>query len=184
MAHRKIWIGLTFSAALGFLAAYVPGQAARADSKPPTPPPAAAAKPTCKLHGKKCCDPAVAAHLPKEAVYKACGESDTTYLGEDGAKDTCKYVFKVANEKEDDTYVQVYAPVQKEVLQEPNDPFFSYKKIGKVYVTEKAKSPKSAPMLASQTGLYMPAKGYSVSVNASVKVCTKVEAKKLAPEIK
>src|ERR1022692_1072579 len=100
MAHRKIWIGLTLSAALGFLAAYVPGQAAGADSKPPTPPPAAAAKPTCKLHGKKCCDPAVAAHLPKEAVYKACGESDTTFLGEDGSsKDTCKYVFKVANEK-------------------------------------------------------------------------------------
>jgi len=185
MAHRKILVGLTLAAALGFVAAYVPGLTARAGSKPPTPPPAApAAKPTCKLHGKKCCDPAVAAHLPKEAVYKACGESDTTYLGEDGSKDTCKYVFKVANEKEDDTYVQVYAPVQKEVLQEPNDPFFSYKKIGKVYVTEKAKSPKSAPMLLSQTGLYMPAKGYSVSVNASIKVCTKVEAKKLAPEIK
>ena len=181
MAHRKIWVGLTLAAALGFVAAYVPGQSARADDKPAAAP---AAAPTCKLHGKKCCDPAVAAHLPKEAVYKACGESDATYLGEDGSKDTCKYVFKVGSEKEDDTYVQVYAPVQKTVLEEPNDPFFSYKKIGKVYVTEKAKSPKSAPMLASQTGLYMPAKGYSVSVNASVKVCTKAEAKKLAPGIK
>jgi hypothetical protein len=183
MGHRKILAGLTLAAGLGFLAAYVPGQTARADSKPPTPPPAD--KATCKLHGKKCCDPAVAAHLPKEAVYKACGESDATFLGEDGSsKDTCKYVFKVAGEKEDDTYVQVYAPAQKTILEEPNDPFFSYKKIGKVYVTEKAKSPKSAPMLASQTGLYMPAKGYSVSVNASVKVCTKAEAKKLAPSIK
>jgi hypothetical protein len=183
MAHRKILAGLTLAAALGFLAAYVPGLTARADSKPPAPP--AADKPTCKLHGKKCCDPAVAAHLPKEAVYKACGESDATFLGEDGSeKETCKYVFKVANEKEADTYVQVYAPVQKTVLEEPNDPFFSYKKVGKVYMTEKAKSPKSAPMLAAQTGLYMPAKGYSVTVNASLKVCTKAEVKKLAPSIK
>jgi hypothetical protein len=80
--------------------------------------------------------------------------------------------------------VQVYAPTQKEVLQEPNDPFFSYKKVGKVFMTDKAKSPKSAPMIAAQTGLYMPAKGYSVSVNASVKVCTKPEMKKLAASIK
>jgi hypothetical protein len=174
--------GLTFSAAAGFGAAYVPSLVAHAQGKPASAP---AAAPTCKLHGKKCCDPAIAAHLPKEAVYKACGESDATYLGEDGSeKETCKYFFKVANEKEDDTYVQVYAPVQKEVLTEPNDPFFGYKKVGKVFVTEKAKSPKSAPMLASQTGLYMPGKGYSVSVNASVKVCTKPEAKKLAPSIK
>src|SRR5665213_2102990 len=104
MAHRKIFVGLTLAAALGFLAAYVPGMTARAENKP------AAAAATCKLHGKKCCDPAIAAHLPKEAVYKACGESDATYLGEDGSeKDTCKYVFKVAGEKEDNTYVQVYA---------------------------------------------------------------------------
>jgi hypothetical protein len=182
MAHRKIFVGLTLTAALGFLAAYVPGMTARADNKPASAP---AAAPTCKLHGKKCCDPAIAAHLPKDAVYKACGESDATFLGEDGSeKDTCKYVFKVEGEKEDATYVQVYAPTQKDVLQEPNDPFFGYKKVGKVYVTEKAKSPKSAPMLAAQTGLYMPGKGYSVSVNASIKVCTKVEAKKLAPSIK
>ncbi len=70
------------------------------------------------------------------------------------------------------------------MLEEPNDPFFGYKKVGKVYMTDKAKSPKSAPMLASQTGLYLPGKGYSVSVNASIKVCTKNEAKKLAPAMK
>ena len=81
----------------------------------------------------------------------------------------------MANEKEDDTYVQVYAPTQKEVLPEPNDPFFGYKKVGKVFMTDKAKSPKSAPMLATQTGLYMPGKGFSVSVNASMKVCSKAE---------
>jgi hypothetical protein len=176
--------GLTLSAAVGFAAAYVPALVARAQAAKPAAAPAAAPA-NCKLHGKKCCDPAIEAHLPKDAVYKACGESDATYLGEDGGeKDTCKYFFKVAGEKEDETYVQVYAPTQKEVLPEPNDPFFGYKKIGKVFVTEKAKSPKSAPMLAAQTGLYMPGKGYSVSVNASVKVCTKAEAKKLAPAMK
>ena len=182
MSHRKIMFGLTFSAVVGFGAAYVPSLVAHAQGKPAAAP---AAAPTCKLHGKKCCDPAIAAHLPKEAVYKACGESDATYLGEDGGeKETCKYFFKVADEKEDATYVQVYAPVQKEVLPEPNDPFFGYKKVGKVFVTEKAKSPKFSSMIASHTGLYMPGKGYSVSVNASVKVCTKVEAKKLAPAMK
>jgi hypothetical protein len=190
MAHRKILIGLTLTATAGFLAAYVPGHAARAQGKP-TPPvggagakPAAAAKPTCKLHGKNCCDPAVMAHLTKDAIYGACGESDATFLGEDGSKDTCKYVFKVEGQKEEDTFVQVYAPTQKEVPSEPNDPFFSWKKVGKAYMTDKAKSPKAAPMAANSTGLYMAGKGYSVSVNASTKVCTKQEAAKLAPSMK
>ena len=76
------------------------------------------------------------------------------------------------------------APAQKEVPGEPNDPFFAWKKIGKVFVTEKAKSPKAAPMMANSTGLWLPAKGYFVSVNASTKVCDKAQAKKLAPSMK
>ena len=186
MAHRKMLIGLVFATAAGFATAYVPGRDARAQA--PKPPAAgaapAAAKPTCKLHGKNCCDPAVAAHLSKEAVFSACGESDATFLGEEGSKDTCKYVFKVEGEKAEDTFVQVYAPAQKEVPSEPNDPFFAWKKIGKVFVTEKAKSPKAAPMMINSTGLWLPAKGYFVSINASTKVCTKAEAKKLAPSMK
>jgi len=197
MSQRKILIGLAMSGVVAFLAAYVPGQVARAQApKPAAAPPAGAAAgaagaggaavPTnCKLRGKKCCDPAITAHLPKDAVFKACGESDATYLGEDGgSKETCKYFFKVADAKEDDTFVQVYAPVQKEVMQSPNDPFFSWKKVGKAYMTDKAKSPKAAPMAAAATGLYMPGKGYSVSINASTKVCTKQEAAKLAPSMK
>jgi hypothetical protein len=196
MSQRKILIGLAMSGAVAFLAAYVPGQVARAQApKPAAAPPAAAgaggaaggaAVPTnCKLRGKKCCDPAITAHLPKDAVFKACGESDATYLGEDGgSKETCKYFFKVPDSKEDDTFVQVYAPAQKEVMQSPNDPFFSWKKVGKAYITDKAKSPKAAPMAASATGLYLAGKGYSVSVNASTKVCTRTEAAKLAPSMK
>jgi hypothetical protein len=181
MLQRKLIFGLVVSAAAGFAAATAPALVARAQNKPAAAP---AAKPTCKLHGKNCCDPAIAAHLPVSAVFSACGQSEATFLGEEGSKDTCKYVFSVAGEKPDETYVQVYAPTQKEVLQEPNDPFFSYKKVGKVFMTDKAKSPKSAPMIAAQTGLYMPGKGYSVSVNASVKVCGKPQVKKLAASIK
>src|SRR6186713_2194476 len=108
MSQRKILIGLAMSGAVAFLAAYVPGQVARAQApKPAAAPPAGAAAgaagaggaatPTnCKLHGKKCCDPAITAHLPEDAVFKACGESDATYVGEDGgSKETCKYFFKV-----------------------------------------------------------------------------------------
>jgi hypothetical protein len=188
MVNRKLLVGLVLSAALGFLAAYVPGGAARADNKPAAAPagsPAAKPATTCKAHnGKPCCDPAVTAHLPKEVVFKACGESDATFLGEEGAKETCKYFFKSEGGKEEDSYVQVYSPAQKEVPAQPNDPFFSYKRVGKVYVTDKAKSPKSAPMMAQGTGLYFPGKGYIVTVNASTKVCTKAEATKLAPSIK
>jgi hypothetical protein len=182
MSHRKLMFGLTVSAAVGFGAAVIPARVHAQAAKPAAAP---AAAPTCKLHGKKCCDPAIAAHLPKDAVFKACGQSEATFLGEDGHESsTCKYFFKVEGGKEDETYVQVYAPTQKEVLQEPNDPFFSYKKVGKVFMADKAKSPKSAPMLAAQTGFYMPAKGYSVTVNASTKVCTREQAKKLAPAMK
>jgi len=189
MTHRKILVGSTFALAvvMGLTVAY-------AQNKPAAPPAAgapaagapaaAAAKPTCKLHGKACCDPAIEAHLPKEAVYKACGESEQTYLGQESQRDTCKYFFKVQGEKEEDTFVQVYAPQQKEVMASPNDPFFSWKKVGKAYITDKAKSPKAAPIAANSTGLYLAGKGYSVSVNASTKVCTKAEAAKLAPSMK
>jgi hypothetical protein len=189
MSHRKVLIGLSLSAVMGVTAAHVAAPVAHAQNKPPAAAPAGgaaapAAKPTCKLHGKACCDPAIEAHLTKEAVFKACGESEQTYLGQEAQRDTCKYFFKVPNEKEEDTFVQVYVPQQKEVLPAPNDPFFSWKKVGKAYMTDKAKSPKAAPMAANSTGLYLAGKGYSVSVNASTKVCTKAEAAKLAPSMK
>jgi hypothetical protein len=185
MAHRKILVGFTLAAVMGLTAAYAqnkPAAPAAAPAAGGTGGAAAPAKPTCKLHGKACCDPAIEAHLPKEAVYKACGESDATYLGQEAQRETCKYFFKVEGEKDETgTFVQVYAPQQKDVLPSPNDPFFSWKKIGKAYITEKPKSPK-APNNA--TGIYLPAKGYSVNVNASLKVCTKAEAQKLAASMK
>src|SRR5437763_6797120 len=71
----KILFGLAVSAAAGFGVATLPALVARAQNKPAAAPAAPAAKPTCKLHGKNCCDPAIAAHLPVSAVYSACGES-------------------------------------------------------------------------------------------------------------
>lgn len=154
----------------------------------PAKPAAAAAAPAptnCKaFNGGKCCDPAVTAHLAKQAVFSACGESDATFLGESASKEACKYVFKVEGEKPDDTSVEVYAPAQKEVPDSPTDPFFSWKRIGKAYMTEKAKSPKAAPMMLAATGLWLPGKGYFVSVRASTKVCSKADVKKLAASLK
>ncbi|HVZ73145.1 MAG TPA: hypothetical protein VHJ20_12275 [Polyangia bacterium] len=180
MRKSKVVLGMVLGAAGGFAAGVV-ARSARADGAAA---PAAAAI-TCKAHdGKKCCDPAVTAHLPLSAVFSACGESDATFAGEEGSKETCKYVFKVPGQKEDETFVQVYAPAQKEVPAAPADPFFVWKKLGKAFVTERATSPKSAPMLASATGLWLPGKGYFVSVNASTKVCEKAQAKKLASSLK
>jgi hypothetical protein len=161
----------------------------RAVAQPPAaaPPPAApGAPPACKTWGAgaRCCDAAVAAHLAKAAVYSSCGESDATFLGEQGSRDTCKYFFHVEGQKDEDMFVQVYAPAQKEVPAQPNDPFFKWGKVGPVFYTEKALSPKSAPMLANSTGLWLPAKGYFVAINASTKVCTKAEAKRLAAHLK
>ena len=109
-------------ASVGFLAAVVPGRvAARRQAAP------AAARRRREVQGTQRQDllrpgrggaPAEGGHL------SACGESDATFLGEEGSKETCKYVFKVEGQKEDDTFVQVYAPAQKEVPSEPNDPFF------------------------------------------------------------
>ena len=123
-------------------------------------------------------------HLKKEDVFSACGQSEATYLGEVGSKDTCKYVFKVAGENEDSTYVQVYSPVAKEVLDKPTDPFMSFKKVGKVWMTDKAKSPKAAAQVASSTGLYLAGRGYFVSVAASTKVCSKTQAANLSKSMK
>jgi hypothetical protein len=146
--------------------------------------PAAAAE-TCKTFGAgKCCKPDITMHLAKEAVYTACGESEATFIGEAGTKDTCKYHFKVAGENSEDTFVSVYTQAVKEVPDKPTDPFFSYKKVGKVWVTAKAKSPKAAALGASKTGLYLAGRGYFVSVVASTKVCTTNEAIALSKSLK
>jgi hypothetical protein len=161
-----------------------PPPGAKAGAVPATPPPAAPPA-SCKTFGAgKCCSPDVSLHLAKEAIYAACGESESTFIGEAGTKDACKYHFKVAGENSDDTFVSVYTQAVKEVPDKPADPFFSYKKVGKVWVTEKSKSPKAAAMAAANTGLYMPARGYFVSVVASTKVCTKNEAITLSKSMK
>jgi hypothetical protein len=174
MTRRHAFASLSWLM-LGFFVARAAAQQATAA------PPAA----SCKTYGTgKCCDPEIAAHLSRDAVFSACGESDATFLGEQGSKDTCKYFFKVAGEKDEEMFVQVYAPRQKEVPATPNDPFFKWGRVGPVFYTEKALSPKSAPMLANSTGLWLPAQGYFVAVNASTKVCSKAEAKRLAGRMK
>jgi hypothetical protein len=185
MNSRRFFTSVLAVAAICLAAGYAGVATAQKPAAAPGGAGGAAALPTnCKsFAGAKCCDPAIAAHLPRAAVFKSCGESEATFLGEAGSKETCKYVFKVDGEKTEETFVQVYAPVQKEVPSSPNDPFFSWKKVGKAFVTDKAKSPKAAPMMANSTGIWLPAKGYFVSVNASTKVCTKVEASKLAASL-
>ena len=165
------------------LVGIVAGRAARAQQpKPAAAPPAAA---SCKVFGAgSCCDPAVAAHLSKSAIFSSCGESEATFLGEQGKKDTCKYFFKVEGQKDAEMFVEVYAPAAKEVPDSPTDPFFKWGQVGKVFYTDKALSPKSAPMIANSTGLWLPGKGYFVAVNASTKVCTKPQAKRLATYMK
>jgi hypothetical protein len=178
LASLLVVVGLGFF--LGRALAQTPPPPASGAAAKPAPPPT-----NCKVFGPgKCCDPAAAAHLTKEAIYSSCGESDATFLGEQGSKDTCKYFFKVAGAKDEETFVQVYAPAQKEVPEAPNDPFFKWGKIGKVFYTEKALSPKSAPMVANATGLWLPGKGYIVAVNASTKVCDKAQVKRLAAKMK
>jgi hypothetical protein len=179
---------LRSAAGAAFALALVPSQPQAA---PPAPAPAPAAAPApapagnCKAYGGgKCCSPDVTLHLNKEAVYAACGESEATFLGEVGSKDTFKYVFKVAGENEDSTFVQVYSPIAKEVPEKPTDPFMSFKKVGKIYVTDKAKSPKAQAQISGSTGLYMAGRGFFVSVAASTKVCTKNETINLAKSIK
>jgi hypothetical protein len=175
---------LRSAAALAVLMLASPSRPEAAPTAPPAAPAPAPAG-NCKAYGGgKCCSPDVTLHLSKEDVYSACGKSEATYLGEVGSKDTCKYVFKVAGESEDSTFVQVYSPVAKEVLDKPTDPFMSFKKVGKVWVTDKAKSPKAQAQVAGSTGLYMAGRGYFVSVAASTKVCTKAQALQLSKSVK
>jgi len=153
-------------------------------AKAGTPAPAAPAA-TCKTFGAgKCCHPDVTLHLSKEAVFAACGESEATFLGEAAQKETCRYHFKVEGENSEETFVQVYSPVVKEVPDKPTDPFLSYKKVGKVWVTDRSKSPKAAKMASTSTGLYLPGRGFFVSVAASTKVCTKQQAIALSKSMK
>jgi len=154
-------------------------------AQPPPAQPPPAPKPNCKaFQGGKCCDASIAAHLPKEAVYRACGASEDSFLGEQGSKDTCRYFFKAEGGKPEDSFVQVYAPPTKQVPSAPNDPFFTWKKLGKVFLADKAKSPKAAAMVQGSIGLWMPGSGYFVTVNASTKVCSRKDATKLAAAMK
>ena len=165
-------------AGLALAASLAGGSGAHADNQP-------AAAPSCKAYkGAKCCDPTVAGHLARQAVLSSCGKSEADFLGEVGSKDTCKYIFKVGAEPEDRTYVQVYAPAQKDPGTAPTDPFFDWTRVGKAYVTKKAKLPKDAAMLQNSTGIWFPGKDYVVSVTASTSVCTKQQALKLAAQVK
>ena len=181
---RTLVIG--WAAALAVLMLANPSRLEAAPTAPPSaPPPPPAPAGNCKAYGGgKCCIPDVTLHLSKDAVFASCGQSDATFLGEVGSKDTCKYVFKVAGESEDTTFVQVYSPMAREVLEKPTDPFMSFKKVGKVWVTDKAKSPKAQTQVAGSTGLYMAGRGYFVSVAASTKVCTKNQAIDLSKSVK
>ena len=179
---RIVLVGSLFA-----VAAVAPALVHQTATHAAQPAPAAQAAPAgnCKTFGAgKCCNPDVTLHLSKEAVYSACGESDATFLGEAAEKDTCKYYFKVSGANAEDTYVQVYAPAAKEVLDKPTDPFMSFKKVGKVWVTDKAKSPKAMAQVNASTGLYLAGRGYFVSVAASTKVCTKTEAVALSKSMK
>jgi hypothetical protein len=185
MKTTRILLASSFFAAV--LAVPVLVHERTTQAAPPAPAPAAAAAPAgnCKTFGAgKCCSPDVTMHLEKEAVFSACGQSEATFLGEAASKDTCKYHFKIAGENSEETFVQVYSPAAKEVLDKPTDPFMSFKKVGKVWVTDKAKSPKAASQVASSTGLYMPGRGYFVSVAASTKVCTKPQTVTLSKSLK
>jgi hypothetical protein len=183
---RALFASSIFAAALA-VPVLIHQRATLAAPPAPAAPPLAAPTGTCRTFGAgKCCSPDITMHLAKEAVFSACGESDATFLGEAASKDmfTCKYHFKVAGENSEDTYVQVYMSAAKEVPDKPTDPFFSYRKVGKVWMTDKAKSPKAAAMSNSTTGLYLPGKGYYVMVAASTKVCTKNEVATLAKSVK
>lgn len=181
MASAALSAGLVLPLLLGQT------KAAAAPPAGPAPTPPAAPAGNCKTFGAgKCCSPDITMHLAKEAVFSACGQSEATFIGEAASKDlfTCKYHFKVAGENSDDTYVQVYMSPSKEVPDRPTDPFFSYKKVGKVWMTDKAQSPKAAAMSNSTTGLYLPGKGYYVMVSASTKVCGKPQVATLAKSVK
>jgi hypothetical protein len=175
---------LPFVASQGLSLAAAPAPGAKAATAPaPAEPPS-----NCKTFGAgKCCSSNVTMHLAKEAVFSACGESDATFIGEAASKDmmTCKYHFRVEGEKSEDTVVQVYVGTGKEIPDRPTDPFFSYKRVGKkVWMTDKAKSPKAAAMSNATTGLYTAGKGFYVMVSASTKVCTRSEVAALAKALK
>src|SRR5205807_7185671 len=119
-----------------------------------------------------------------KAVLGACGESDATFLGEQATKDGCKYFFKVDGGKPEDGVVQVYAPKMKDVPPAPQDPFFTWRKVGRAFMIERANSPKAAAMSAGSSGLWMPGKGYYVSVTAATNVCTKDQVRKLAASMR
>ncbi len=162
MSHRKIMFGLPLSATVGLLAAVRPGarrargrqaggraRGRRADLQATTARSAATRRswPTCR----------------KDAVFTACGESDATFLGEDGSRRTpASTSSRSADEKEDDTYVQVYAPAQKEVLPEPNDPFFSLEEGRQgLHDREGEVAQVRADARRRRRGSDMPGKGYS-----------------------
>ena len=158
----------------------------------------------CKSYGNgPCCDPAVSRHLSRGAVFNACQEDRETFLGEVGSVDTCRYVFgakqrggntatssATASTTPEPTpvgHVEVHAPAASavaEIPEEPTDPFFSWARIGKAFVTVRAKDPRGAPLLAASTGIWLPTEGSFVSVNASTRVCTRSQAQQLARQLR
>jgi hypothetical protein len=186
MKTSQVLAGVVLAAAIGLAAAILPARLAGAGSQPGAPATGGAQK--CKaLEGKPCCDPALAAHLPLSAVFAACGESEATYRGEDGSDGQCRYYFNIEGQKQDATYVSIFSPPVPDPPTKPSETFFTYTKVGNVYVTDKPQSPDdevAVKSLKKSTGLWMPGKGYFVTVSASTAVCDRSQAIQLAPAIK
>ena len=140
---------------------------------------------SCKsVPGGRCCDPSVAAHLPRDAIFSTCRDSLAIFVGEEAGKDTCRYLFRVDGQPATEATIEVSATAQKRVPVAPADAQFRYKRIGKAFVTDRALSAKAAPRLSSSTGLWLPGAGYVVDVSASTKVCTRSEAERLAESLR
>ena len=184
MKTHALVLTLAATTTLGLAAA----QVAHAQQKPAAP------AGNCKTFGgNRCCDPSITAHLSKESVFSACGESDATFLGEKGSNDGCKYYFKVPGEKDEEMYVEIFAQKVKGTPPMPADPFVTWKKVvGSVMMAEPkslkgATNPKVKAMAGDTSGsigLWMPGQGYSLMVSSSAKICSKTDAKRLAASMR
>jgi hypothetical protein len=83
-------------------------------------------------------------------------------------------------------FVELSAPAQTDVPEEPQDPFFSWSKVagGKAFVALRGKTPQARALLESTTGIWLPGKDFIVSVTASTSVCSRGEALKLAKSVR
>ena len=135
------------------------------------------------------CPSALIRHLSPPLVRRTCKKAQKTFERTVLVEGACRYVFRPEeSEEEADTaklpFVEIRETSQPEPPSRPEDTFYSWRKVGKAYVTYKANTARAQPWFDTATTLWLADETTVVTVTVATALCTRAEADRLAKALR